>query len=190
MRILPLAVIGLFCVMATDARAQFTFASDNAGNYSSATWTNASDQGSGFGGWGFSDASSSANMGSFIGNPTNSGINPSSLGSSAFGMYSVNASAGYANRSRGFEVGMGIGDSFTFDWGMNFDAGNSSGAKGFDLRAGGSTIFSVIQRGTNAAVVFTNVLNVSQGNLATSYGTNNMAVTLTRTATGYSFSMT
>ncbi|MFM8884819.1 MAG: hypothetical protein ACKOKC_00155, partial [Chthoniobacterales bacterium] len=193
MRILPLAVIGLFCAMATDARAQFTFASDNAGNsaYTNASvpggWDNGDDGGFGFGGWGFSGGN--ADAGSFRGNPTNSGIANSNMGTVAFGMFSSATSSGFANRSRGFDAGMGIGDSFTFDWGINWTPGASGGSKGFDIRAGGTTLFTVINSGTSDAIVFNNNVNSTSGNAATSFGTNNMAVTITRTATGYTFTM-
>ncbi|MFM8885135.1 MAG: beta strand repeat-containing protein, partial [Chthoniobacterales bacterium] len=184
------AIIALIFVAAiNDANAQFTFASDRADNYGGGGepgWTNASDAGTGFGGWGFSGGG--VNAGSFLGNPTNSGINNNIMGSEAFGMFSSANNSGYANRSRGFDVGMGIGDVFTFDWGMNFDSG-SSGAKGFDIRSGGTTLFTLISS-NSATITFTNLVNSSSGTASGSYGTNNMAVTLTRTATGYTFTMT
>lgn len=188
---LKLAVTAILLAVSTfSVRAQFTFANDNAGNYGG-SWTAGSDGGTGFGGWGFSDQSTSVNMGSFIGNPTNSGINPSALGSAAFGLYSVNATAGYANRSRGFDVGMGIGDVFTFDWGMNWDAGNTNGSKGFDIRSGSTNLFTLVQSGNvSPAINFNNNVNSTSGAAANTYGTNNMAVTLTRTASGYTFTMT
>jgi len=183
------AITALFFVGATDqANAQFTFASDNAADsvYGSGSggWEQGDDGGFGFGGWGFTTG---ANTGSFIGNPNNNGIANTDMGSTAFGMFSTSNNGAYANRSRGFDVGMGIGDSFTFDWGINWDAG--SGAKGFDLKAGSTNIFTIINGGS-AAITFSNRLDSSSGTASATYGTNNMAVTLTRTATGYTFTMT
>lgn len=168
----------IFVGAVSDARAQFTFASDNAGNYSG-SWTDGSDGGSGFGGWGFTTGT---NTGSFIGNPSSDGISTNGMGSTAFGMFSTANNGQYANRSRGFDVGMGIGDTFSFDWGINWDTG--TGAKGFDLKSGGTTIFNV-NNGTTAAITTT-----GSGTADSSFGTNNMRVTLTRTSTGYTFTMT
>lgn len=158
-----------------DARAQFTFATDNAGNYGG-SWSGGSDGGSGFGAW---TLNAGANSGGFIGNPANNGISTNGMGTTAFGMFATGSE--YFNATRSFDVGMGIGDSFTFDWGMNWDA--NTGAKGFDLRAGGSTIFNVNNGGSST-------ITAGGANANTDYGTGNMLVTLTRTSTGYTFSMT
>lgn len=179
----PLVAFVLGFSAATDsARAQFTFASDDASNYG-ATWTDGEDGGTGFGGWGFQ---TNANTGSFLGNPTNNGIANTNMGATAFGMFSTTNNSLYANRSRGFDVGMGIGDTFSFNWGINWDAG--SGAKGFDIRAGGTTLFTLINGGSST-ITFTNLLNGTSSSASGSAGTNNMAVTLTRTTTGYTFTM-
>ena len=163
------------CLVIPKSHAQFTFATDNADNYGG-NWTVGTDGGSGFGGWGFSEG---ANSGSFLGNPSGNGIANTAMGTTAFGMFATGT--GYANRSRGFDVGMGIGDVFTFDWGMNWDA--NTGAKGFDLKAGGTSLFNINNGGSSTITV-----NGAAAN--TNYGTGNMAVTLTRTASGYTFSMT
>jgi len=162
-------------VLIPKSHAQFTFATDSADNYGG-NWTAGSDGGSGFGGWGFATGTSS---GSFLGNPANNGIANTAMGATAFGMF-ANGNV-YANRSRGFDVGMGIGDVFTFDWGMNWDA--NGGAKGFDLKAGGTSLFNINNGGSSTITVNGVAAN-------SNYGTGNMAVTLTRTASGYTFSMT
>ncbi|MFM8809548.1 MAG: autotransporter-associated beta strand repeat-containing protein, partial [Chthoniobacterales bacterium] len=171
------AIFALFFVAAiNDARAQFTFASDSADNYGG-SWANGSDQGTGFNGWGLT---AGANSGGFIGNPSTDGMGTTGLGTTAFGTYSTGS--GYFNASRGFEVGMGIGDTFTFYWAINFDAGG--GSKGFDLRSDGTTIFNVNNTGSST-------ITTTGGGSLTGYGTTPMLVTLTRTsASGYSFSMT
>jgi autotransporter-associated beta strand protein len=163
------------CLVIPKSHAQFIFATDNADNYGG-NWTPGSDGGSGFGGWGFSTG---ANSGSFLGNPAGNGISNTGMGTTAFGMFATGT--GYADRSRGFDVGMGIGDVFTFDWGMNWDA--NGGAKGFDLKAGGTKLFTINNGGSST-------ITVNGAAADANYGTGNMAVTLTRTASGYTFSMT
>ena len=166
----------LFVAAINDARAQFTFASDNAGNYGG-NWTG--DQGTGFGAWGFSG---SGGNGTFIGNPTDAGIGTGNgLGTTAFGMYSFQQN-GYRNAERGFDTGMQVGDTFSFVWGMNWDAGN--GNKGFDLKSGGTTIFNVNNGGSST-------ISGTPGTIFTNFGTTPMIVTLERISTNqYRFIMT
>ena len=162
---------------------QFSF-QDNASNaaYSSG-WSNLTNGGNGFNAWVIS--SGGANAGTFIGNPSSNGMGTSGIGTTAFVLFGH--SGHYVNAVRYFgrsavDARMQIGDSFTFYWAMNWDAG--SGNKGFDLRAGGTTIFNVNNAGSST-------ISTSNGNASTIYGTEPMLVTLTRTSwTQYSFTMT
>ncbi|MFN5370809.1 MAG: autotransporter-associated beta strand repeat-containing protein, partial [Bacteroidia bacterium] len=162
--------------------AQFSF-SDNATNYGG-SWTNGSNQGTGYNGWAITTGG--ANAGTYIGDPAGSGLNNANIGATSFAMFGH--SGQYVNTTRYFGAGgtnvpMLIGDVFSFYWSMNWDCG-SSGSKGFDLRADGATIFNV--NNSNSATIST-----TNGNAFTAYGTNAMLVTLTRTSwTQYSFSMT
>ena len=150
--------------------------SDNASNYS-ASWTNGSDHGTGFGAWSLNPGASS---GSFIGNPGSNGMGTDGIGTTAFAMFATGS--GYFNAYRSIDNGIQVGDTFSFYWAMNWDA--NGGSKGFDLRSGGTTIFNV-NNGGSATISTTN------GNANTSYGTTPMLVTITRTsAITYSFSMT
>lgn len=165
------------------AFGQFTF-SDNASNsaYSSG-WTNLSNGGNGYNDWVISSGGSDA--GTFIGNPAGANVGTANIGNPAFALYGHNGQ--YVNARRYFgrnavDARMQIGDSFSFWWGMNWDAG--SGNKGFDLKAGGTTVFNVNNNG-NA------VINTTNGVADPNYGTDAMLVTLTRTSwTEYSFTMT
>ncbi|MDP5028110.1 MAG: T9SS type A sorting domain-containing protein [Flavobacterium sp.] len=150
--------------------------SDNATNYGG-SWSNESNQGTGFGAWSFTYGS---NSGSFIGNPDNNGMGTSGIGTTAFGMYATGS--GYFSAYRSINDGMRVGDILSFYWSINFDAGG--GAKGFDLRSGGTTIFNV-NNGGSATISSTN------GTVNAGYGTDPMLVTLTRTSLStYSFIMT
>jgi hypothetical protein len=149
--------------------------SDNASNYSS--WTNGSNQGTGFGAWAFTTG---ANSGIFLGNPANNGMGTTGIGTNAFGMYATGS--GYMNALRPFSSAMEVGDKFSFYWAINWDA--NGGGKGFDLKSGGTTIFNV--NNFNSSTITT-----TNGNAFTNYGTSPMLVTLIRTSsTQYSFRMT
>lgn len=162
--------------------AQFTF-SDEASNYGG-SWNNSSNNGTGFNAWTISTGGGSS--GTFIGNPSAYGMGTSNITSTAFGLYGH--SAQYVNAVRyfggsGTNIGMQIGDVFSFYWSMNWDCG-SSGSKGFDFRSGTTSIFNV--NNTNSSTITT-----SNGNANTNYGTTAMLVTLTRSSsTQYTFEMT
>jgi hypothetical protein len=148
---------------------------DNAGNYSS--WTNGSNLGTGFGAW---SLSAGANSGSFLGNPANNGMGTSGIGTNAFGLFATGSA--YMNAQRSFSNNMEVGDKFTFYWSINWDA--NGGGKGFDLKSGSTTIFTVINSGSST---------ITAGGVTAdaNYGTTPMLVTLIRTSsTQYSFSMT
>ena len=162
--------------MATEVRAQFTFAADNAGNYGG-NWANSSNGGFGLGGWGLSVG---ANTGGFIGSPSNNGMGTSGIGTTSFGAFATGNA--FFNASRGLSIGMQVGDSLSFYWAMNWDA--NGGSKGFDLRSDGTTIFNVNNGGSAT-------ITTSSGTANTDYGTTPMLVTLTRiSASQYTFSMT
>jgi hypothetical protein len=150
--------------------------SDNASNYAS-SWANNSNQGTGFGAWSLNAGASS---GSFIGNPANNDMGTNGIGTTAFGMFATGSA--YFNAYRSINNGIQVGDTFSFYWAINWDAGG--GSKGFDLRSGGTTIFNVNNGGSST-------ITTTNGNANTSYGTTPMLVTITRTsASAYSFSMT
>jgi autotransporter-associated beta strand protein len=177
-----LSALLLILLFSTSAFAQFNY-SDNATNYGG-TWPNGSNFGTGFNAWAIT--SGGGNAGTFIGNPSTNGMGTAGIGTTAHGLFGH--SGVFANAVRFFGAGgtnvpMQIGDVFTFYWAMNWDCG-TSGSKGFDLRAGATTIFNV-NNGNNANITTTN------GTAFTNFGTIPMLVTLTRTSwTQYSFSMT
>ena len=162
--------------------AQFTF-SDEASNYGG-SWSNSSNNGTGFNAWAIS--TNGGNAGYFIGNPANNGMGTTNITTTAFGLYGhtghyVNA-VRYFGRA-GTDIGMQVGDVFSFYWSMNWDCG-SSGSKGFDFRSGTTIIFNV--NNTNSSTITT-----SNGNANTNYGTDAMLVTLTRSSSSqYTFVMT
>lgn len=164
----------------SEAPAQFTFAADSATNAAYGDgWASGDNGGSGFNAWSLSIPG--ANAGVFIGNPANNGMGTSGIGTTAFGLFSSANNSGYVNATRSLGTAMGIGDTLSFYWSMNWDS--SGGAKGFDIKSGGSTIFNVNNAGSQ---------NISVGGVTafTGYGTAPMLVTLLRTTDGFTFTMT
>jgi len=167
----------MICIISTlKLNAQFQMSLDNASNYGG-SWVNGNNNGFGFGAW---SISTGANTGIFIGNPSTDGMSTTDIGTSAFGLYST--WDGYVTAQRTFDASMKVGDIFTFYWVLNWDA--NTGAKGFDLRSGATTVFNVNNGGSST-------ISGSNGDIDTGYGTNTMTVTFERTSSSqYSFSMT
>jgi hypothetical protein len=137
-------------------------ANDNAGNYSGG-WTNGANGGIGFLPWSINvNQGTNFFAGNFIGSPTNAGI--TSFGTQAFGLYANPSSTNnpFASVDRGFSSAMSVGDTFSFQWAVNWDSGG--GSKGFNLYSGGTG--------------GTQLLNVNQGgfpgDIFVNFGTNNI----------------
>ena len=125
-------------------QAQALIAYDDASNYGggwSALVNN--NQGFGFGPWLFSGTANppTTYAGAFIGDPTAAGI--TGMGNQAFGLY-ANPSTETNGPSiwvfRSFADPLEVGNSFSFQWGLNSDSGGT-GSKGF-------TLFALIGEGT------------------------------------------
>jgi autotransporter-associated beta strand protein len=166
----------------SEGQAQFTFATDNAANSAySDGWANGDNGGTGFNPWSLSIPGASAGV--FIGNPSNNGMGTTGIGTTAFGLFSSANNSGYVNATRDLTAPLGVGDTLSFYWAMNWDSG-ASGAKGFDLKtSGGANVFNV-NNGGNQNITAGGVLANSN------YGISPMLVNVTRTTNGYEFSMT
>ncbi|WP_333696783.1 alkaline phosphatase D family protein [Flavobacterium sp.] len=150
---------------------------DQASNYSG-NWPNSSNEGSGFGPW---VTQSQSNTGRFIGNPANDGMGTAGIGTTAFGMWAT-SSTNYSTAYRPFSESLDIGDEFSFYWVLNWDA--NTGSKGFVLRSGSTSIFSITNFGSAS-------IQSTQGRASDSYGVLPMHVRLFRmNATQYLFQMT
>lgn len=126
---LTLGLVLLLIVGIGKVNAQFTLAEDNASNYSG--WADGDDKGYGFGNWVFR---TSGNAGGFIGDPASAGI--SGMSGTSFGLYAnPKTGSNVVNVDRTFSP-MHEGDTLSFQWGVNFDAGGDGG-KGIDIYSGG-----------------------------------------------------
>lgn len=127
-----LAVASVFALAVTSTQAQV--ASDNGGNYG-AGWTNGANGGTGFEAWVITVDQSSGFSGNFIGDPASAGI--SGMATNSFGLYAnPNGSGASVTATRELSSALSIGDTFSFQWGMNWDSG-FDGNKGFSLFTGG-----------------------------------------------------
>jgi hypothetical protein len=144
-------------------------ASDNASNYGG-SWTTGSNGGTGFGAWDIT-TSGGGYKGAYIGDPGDKGI--SGMSSSSFGLYANGGYDASITASRSFGAALGVGDSFSFQWGINWDSG-SGGNKGFNLFVGSTEVIKV-DNGGNSDITL-NGTNVGFG-----YGTNAMTWTFTQT---------
>jgi hypothetical protein len=144
-------------------------ASDNGSNYGGG-WADGSNGGTGFGAWEFSTGGGGY-KGAYIGDPALKGV--SGMSTSAFGLYSNGGDGATIGAWRNFGAALGIGDSFSMQWGFNWDS-DFGGNKGFSLYAGGSEVINV-NNGGNALVT------VNGSNTGFGYGTDAMTWTFTQT---------
>jgi hypothetical protein len=130
-----------------------TIASDNGGNYGSG-WTNGANGGTGFLGWNISATPGTGFAGSFIGDPTFAGV--TGMSTTSFGLFANPGGSGATvTVSRGMSNALSVGDTFSFQWGINWDS--DVGNKGFNLFSGGvggTQLFNVNQAGFPGDITF------------------------------------
>lgn len=150
---------------------------DQASNYTSGTWVNGSNLGTGFGSWVISSSQGSGFAGSFIGDPLVAGIN--GMNASAFGLYSNPSSSGATvSAKRLFNSDLQVGYKFSFLYGTNLDAG-SDGVKRFTIFSGETQLLSLIQ--TNSSTIrIQDHINTSTQDLFAQNGTNAMRINIAR----------
>lgn len=141
---------------------------DSATNYSS--WSNGSNQGSGFGPWAITAGGTVSGV--FLGDPSAAGI--SGMSSKSFGLYAKGGSGSIIQAYRPLTTPLAVGDSMSFQWGINWDSG--TGEKGFNIRGSDDTfLFNVKNLGSSSILV-----NGTDSGIG--YGTAAMTWTITRTS--------
>lgn len=159
-----------------NANAQFTIASDNAGNYGGSWNTN---QGTGLDAWSYTTGTGGS-AGRFIGDPSSAGI--SGMSATSFALYAnPNVADNLSKASRKFSGGaMQIGDIFSFQMGLNYDAGNNNGFKGIDLIDAFDNAMINFNMGNSATISYGGASPLTGGTLFSNYGTNAMTFTITK----------
>jgi MYXO-CTERM domain-containing protein len=164
-----LGMVAVAATLASSVQASIVVASDNASNYGG-SWTTGSNGGTGFGAWDITTGGDGS-KGAYIGDPALKGI--SGMSSSSFGLYANGGGGASITASRSFGAALGVGDSFSFQWGINWDS-DFFGNKGFNLFVGSTEVINV-NNGGNSDITL-NGTNVGFG-----YGTNAMTWTFTQT---------
>lgn len=152
-------------------------ASDNGSNYGSG-WTNGSNGGFGFGAWSFA-TQGGGYKGAYVGNPSNIGV--TGMGSSALALYANGGGNAGIFALRSFNNALGVGDSFSLDWGINWDSG--TGQKSIILFTGSGFSTYALQV-SNQGSASISVLAATSGlvsDIGFGYGTNAMTWTFTQT---------
>ncbi len=118
-----------------NSQAQLTTNTDVGANYAGG-WTNGANGGTGFLAWNISnDPGTGGFAGNFIGDPATAGI--TGMSTESFGLFAnPNGSGAFVNADRSFAAPLSVGDVFSFQWGVNWDA--DGGSKGFNLYSGGT----------------------------------------------------
>lgn len=159
-----LTTVAVAAAMTSGAFAQtVTNAFDFGANYGGGGepgWTNGANGGFGFGGWGWN---STGNAGTFIGNPSVAGIG--GMSTETFGFYATGATTNNAEISRGFSTSLATNQTFSFQWGLNWDSGNASSSRGFVLKSG-STEILVISMSNSSSI------KINGSSMFNNYGTN------------------
>ena len=135
-------------------------------------WTNGANAGFGFGAWTINNNDNPA-ITNFAGNliidPAGAGI--SGMSANSFGLYANGLSAPFVNAGRGISNALSIGQTLSFQWGVNFN----SGAKGFNLLSGGTQILNLNLGGGSDNIT------LNGESVLSAYGTNSFYVGITRT---------
>lgn len=175
-----LGVLGAFAFYVSSSYAQGLLTTTNAfdfgANYGGASepaFATGENGGYGFGAWTITANSGSGGAGAFIGNPSNGGI--TGMSTESFGLYANPAGSGASVvASRSLLNPLGIGETFSIQWGINWDGNNgANGNKGFNLLVGGTQVANV-NNGGNSDIQL-NATNIGFG-----YGTSPMTWSFTR----------
>ncbi len=106
-------------------------------------WNSGNSGGTGFLGWTFNHSQGTEGFaGCFIASPTNTGI--TGLGDTAFGFYANPFGSGANSEAqRDFTTPLGIGSTFRFHYGLNWDSHNEGSNRGFNLMAGDTELINI-----------------------------------------------
>ncbi|HNS80563.1 MAG TPA: carbohydrate-binding protein [Kiritimatiellia bacterium] len=141
-------------------------------------WNSGNNGGTGFLGWSFNHTQDGETSwaGAFIADPANTGI--SGLGDTAFGFYANPFGSGAnAEAIRNFSSPLGIGSTFRFDFGLNWDSNNEGSNRGFNLLAGDTELININMGNTQT-------ITINGETLFSEYGTQAMPLSFEYVADG------
>lgn len=170
--------VGLWQNTGTQSVAALSLVTFDTLPATAAGWTNGANGGTGFGPWSISVDNNPPTYfaGAFVGDPTFAGI--TGFGTNAFGLYANPAgTAAAVSADRPFSSPLKVGETFSFQWAVNWDAGG--GNKGFNVYsggAGGTQLANVNQGDFPGNITFNGV------NAITNFGTGPMTWSFTMTS--------
>jgi hypothetical protein len=171
------AIVSATMLAAVSSASAAIVASDNGSNYGSG-WTNGSNGGTGFGAWSFA-TQGGGYKGAFVGDPSNIGV--TGMGSTALALYANGGGNPGIFALRSFSNALGVGDSFSLQWGINWDSG--TGQKSIMVYTGSGFLIPALQV-SNQGSASISVLAATSGlvsDIGFGYGTNAMTWTFTQT---------
>lgn len=148
---------------------------DSSSNYG-APWLMGVGLGNGFKEWGFDFINGAGAAVAYLGNPVDSEV--FGMGSKAFALSATPENSGAEVRvARELEHPLAVGESLSFDWGVNWDA--AGGSKGFKIMSGSAPLLIVEQFGYPGPIYFSDRLSFVDTGLV--YGTRPMRWTFRQT---------
>lgn len=172
---LSLGALFVAAALFTQSASGQVLAFDTGSNYDGSNpWVDTSNQGFGFDPWDITVNAGTGFAGNFIGDPDAAGINGMSVES--FGMFANPGGSGaFVTAGRPFSSALGIGQTFSVDWGVNWDS-DSAGNKGLNLYTGGLGGTEVININQGGSATIT----INGDNMFTEYGTQVMTLNFER----------
>jgi hypothetical protein len=116
---------------------------DDSSNYGD-LWTSGLNGGTGFGAWSVESVQGAGLAAAYFGNPGESEVD--GMGSRSFALRAEPPGSGAGiTAERPLVDALGVGESFQFQWGINWDSDNDNGGKGFALGSGDALLLEVAQ---------------------------------------------
>jgi hypothetical protein len=168
------ALAGL--AVATIGHAQ-QIAFDQGSNYSVNPWVDTSNQGTGFGAWTFNHTQGSGSAGVFIGDPDDGGI--TGMSTESFGFF-ANPTGSGANAEvlRSFAAPLAVGQTFSFQWGLNWDSDAAGSNRGFNLRGAEGAQLLNINMGNSSTIT------INGNPMLTEFGSQAFTISFTHVTSG------
>ena len=139
-------------------------------------WQDGDNNGKGFGAWALNHSQGTEGFaGTFIGNPADAGI--TGMDASSFGFY-ANPIGSDANAEVTRTMpALGVGDTFSFVWGLNWDSDAEGSNRGFSLFSGEAQVLNI-----NMGNSFT--ITIDGEPMLTQFGSAAITVTITHETAG------
>ena len=164
-KLLTAAVASIALSSGALAQAPGAIAFDQGSNYGgdNPAWTSGSNEGFGFGDWTFNNSQGDGSAGVFIGNPAAADV--SGMSTTSFGFFANPIGSGAnAEVTRSLSTALAAGDTFSFQWGLNWDSDNADSNRGFNLRSGASQLFNINMANSST-------ININGSAMFTEFGT-------------------